>query len=133
MFKGCGQNGTLIKSTESVRVNTKKERKERKIHAHHHLKVQRQRSSTRSDRKHIQAPLAAAIWTMHDLGAQPQGGRKTGVPRQRWTNLRPHADPGSRSWVVEVGSVNDDHYANLTPLSTCSKRMGTKSTLVVDS
>ena len=28
------------------------------------------RSSTRSDRKHVKAPLAAAIRSTHDLGAQ---------------------------------------------------------------
>ena len=27
--------------------------------------------------------LAATIRTMHDLGAQPQGGRKTGVPGEK--------------------------------------------------
>ena len=64
---------------------------------------------------------------MHDLGAQPQEGRKTGVPgekpseSERWTNLRPHADPGSRSRVVEVGSASDDHYANLTPLTAADQ------------
>ena len=33
------------------------------------------------------------------------------------TNLSPCAEPGSRSWVVEVGSPSDDHYASLSPLN----------------
>ena len=60
-----------------------KKRKKRKTRAHHRLKVQRQRSSTRSDRKNIQAPLAVSIRTMHDFEAQRQGGRKTGVPGEK--------------------------------------------------
>ena len=49
----------------------------------HRLRVQRPRSSARSDPKHKKAPLAAAIRTMCDLGAQRQGGRKTGVPGEK--------------------------------------------------
>lgn len=34
------------------------------------LQVQQQRSSTRSNQKNTMVPLAAAVQSMHDLGAQ---------------------------------------------------------------
>ena len=40
----------------------------------------------------------------------------------RTPNLSPHAEPGNRSRVVEVGGATEDHYANLTPpLETIGK------------
>ena len=59
-------------------------------------------------------PLAAALRTMSDLGAQRQGGRKSKNPEKiPWSqieidNLSPHASPGFDPGITEVGDVNDD-------------------------
>ena len=59
---------------------------------------------------------------MHDLGAQRQGGRKTGVPGEkpsesdRDEQISAHMRTPLVPWVIAVGSASDDHYANLTPL-----------------
>ena len=95
----------------------------------HPSKVQQGHSSTRSDRKHVQAPLAATVRSMGDLGAQPTAslnklrvgccwGKKTGDPKEKTpeqgrepTQIQPTYDAGSRNQTraTLVGGEHSHH------------------------
>ena len=92
-------------------------------------KVQQRRSSTRSNRKYTMAPLAAAIRSMCDLGAQLTAswnrlyagfcrGGKTGEPGEKPSKLKREpiqTQPSYGVWSTLVGGECSHHCAIPAP------------------